>query len=170
MRKNIMMLPGPSGPLEQHLPAAQNVSYCYIDFGFASQFEPGAFRARMDPSGPALAPPELKTFRFDPKPPGYDPFPLDIWMLGGLLKDDLLYSRSNLDVLLPLADAMLEDNYTTRPTGDTALNWFRAIVGLLSESDFHKSTMTFTEFWSSDPIINARLARANAINRARYNL
>ncbi|KZT55789.1 hypothetical protein CALCODRAFT_338776 [Calocera cornea HHB12733] len=136
--KNIMMLPSQFGQTDRHLLGAQLKTYCYIDFGCASSFGSQATRLRTDPSGPAIAPPELASYRKNRHLLGYDPFPSDIWMLGKLLEFEVLGGNYNLDSLRPLVDAMVEDSPQVRPTGATALNWFRALAASLTENDFRK--------------------------------
>ncbi|KAJ7166498.1 hypothetical protein C8R43DRAFT_986216 [Mycena crocata] len=52
----------------------------------------------------------------------YDPFKVDIYLLGNMLKTKLLRDYGGLDFLLPLADAMTQSDPMRRPSAEDALH------------------------------------------------
>lgn len=106
------------------------VRYHFIDFGEAT-------RRPADHTGPFLvegsrcidqALPELKFGR------PYDPFPVDVFLLGNMYKEYLLEVYNELDFLWPLVTAMTRQDPSQRPTIVEARRGFDEICASLAPS------------------------------------
>ncbi|KAJ1300185.1 hypothetical protein OPQ81_011936 [Rhizoctonia solani] len=103
----------------------KNIRYYLIDMGFATWFrDPNA--PRLVTSKPArVMAPEQKIKR------PYDPYLVDIYQLGTVIKQELIPQNSALDFLKPLAEEMTRSDPSSRPTlakAQQSMN--RAFLGL----------------------------------------
>ncbi|TDL21468.1 hypothetical protein BD410DRAFT_749596 [Rickenella mellea] len=101
------------------------VKYYFTDFGISSHF-PAARQTHLvtGKDGQDQDVPELS--RTVP----YDPFPVDIFILGNLIKKEFVNNYSNLEFLSPLTGAMTRRNPKERPTAEEALAHFKTIVAM----------------------------------------
>jgi len=111
-----------------------NVRYYFIDFGESSYFPPD------DPNIARLV---QGTKCLDHEPPEfyrnewYDPFKLDVFLIGNLLRRYFMDKFSNLSFLAPLVERMVADDPSERLDAETALQeWscIRGQIGLISRS------------------------------------
>ncbi|TDL15597.1 hypothetical protein BD410DRAFT_902496 [Rickenella mellea] len=102
---------------------ARSVKYYFIDFGLSSSF-PNNHEPRLVTGMDCLLNdvPELSN-----EIP-YDPFPVDIFLLGHLYNEFLILKYPNLQFLLPLANSMTTENPKSRPSAVEALRHFRELT------------------------------------------
>ncbi|KAL5513758.1 hypothetical protein ACEPAH_4159 [Sanghuangporus vaninii] len=100
-----------------------SIKYYFIDFGISSRFD-DATEPRLV-TGEDCQDKQLPEIYQD-KP--YDPFPVDIFILGNLFKHSLVELYENLEFLAPLANRMTEKDPASRPTIDEALSHFGELV------------------------------------------
>lgn len=98
--KNMMIVPARLGmsPPQNHVADAEPVHYCYIDFGCAAIFEPGEKALHRDGSGMSWTAPEVVRYRKVPFGPGYNPFPVDVFLLGRVIRVELIMVRGAFTV------------------------------------------------------------------------
>ncbi|KAJ1308133.1 hypothetical protein OPQ81_003853 [Rhizoctonia solani] len=88
----------------------KSIRYYFIDMGFATWFR-GSKEPRLVTGKLArIMAPEQKIN----KP--YDPFLVDVYQLGTVIKEELIPQNSALDFLKPLAEEMTRSDPTSRPT------------------------------------------------------
>ncbi|KAJ7228318.1 hypothetical protein GGX14DRAFT_412691, partial [Mycena pura] len=92
---------------------ALNIRYYIIDFE-TSLIHPGPGRA-LDHVGQDKTVPEFKS-----KDP-YDPFKLDIYQVGNMIRKKFVEHYVGLEVLAPIAEAMTRETPAERPTADQVL-------------------------------------------------
>ncbi|KAJ8502134.1 hypothetical protein ONZ51_g223 [Trametes cubensis] len=98
------------------------VKYYFVDFGISTQFGPNdTNRLVTGLDGLDQEVPELS----DDVP--YDPFKVDIFILGNVFSRLFYEKYSNLDVLSPLLHEMLNPNPAERPSAAEALQKFQDI-------------------------------------------
>ncbi|KZV89756.1 hypothetical protein EXIGLDRAFT_721074 [Exidia glandulosa HHB12029] len=106
-----------------HIPRSRaSVKYYFIDFGISARFEgPGphlvtgtACRDRTAPELSATVP--------------YDPFKLDVYLLGNHFLKAFLAKFENLEFLRPLLVEMTQKNPSDRPTAQQAYDKLKAIA------------------------------------------
>ncbi|KAI9063466.1 hypothetical protein FKP32DRAFT_1572015 [Trametes sanguinea] len=138
--KNVMVDASPLFPLGHHAMAHYGIphepkkpapvlsrrstplKYYYVDFGISTQYAPGEQRApvlgsaRLDQDVPELS---------DTVP--YDPFMVDIFILGNMFRKEVLDKYTNLGILAPLVEEMTVKEPAKRPTAITALKRFEGI-------------------------------------------
>ncbi|KAF8520901.1 hypothetical protein BU17DRAFT_88463 [Hysterangium stoloniferum] len=85
----------------------------------------------------------------------YDPFKVDIYQVGGLIKY-LIERYYDLDFLKPLALAMMQNNPIQRPNASEALDQFEGQVSTLSHNDLKRRVITSR---TSRPPISTRVWR-----------
>ncbi|KAK7688004.1 hypothetical protein QCA50_008374 [Cerrena zonata] len=119
----------PDGVYEIHPLNRQDhpVKYYYIDFGLSCHFAPGDVPLVVGTKGRDKEPPELS----DKQP--YNPFSLDIFILGNVYLKEFIQKYHGLDFLRPLASQMVKHDPAQRPTAPIALNMFRDIRARLTE-------------------------------------
>ncbi|KAK7691433.1 hypothetical protein QCA50_004832 [Cerrena zonata] len=104
------------------------VKYYFIDFGISSCFDPGVVPLAIGTKGRDKDPPELDNRR------PYNPFPLDIFILGNLYRKEFVQKYYGLEFLSPLVSSMTHEDPLSRPTAQAAFDMFREIQAGLSES------------------------------------
>ncbi|QRW15587.1 kinase domain protein [Rhizoctonia solani] len=118
----------------------KRVRYYFIDMGFASWFR--------DPSAPRLVtrkPARIMSPEQTERSP-YDPFLVDIYQLGTVIKQDLIPQISVLDFLIPLAEAMTRSDPSTRPTLTKAQDSMNtAFLGLSGTRSLKSATFFATD-------------------------
>ncbi|EKM49866.1 uncharacterized protein PHACADRAFT_265616 [Phanerochaete carnosa HHB-10118-sp] len=101
--------------------APRPVRYYFTDFGLSTHLAPGAPRLVTGGLGAKRDVPELS----DTIP--YDPFKLDIFVLGNVFKSQIHDKYFRVEVLGPLIAAMMQRSPAARPTAQEALQRWRHI-------------------------------------------
>ncbi|KAH8097090.1 hypothetical protein BXZ70DRAFT_895290 [Cristinia sonorae] len=136
---NNNMLPDgitPATPLSRSA-HRESIRYYFIDFGISIVMPPMA-KAKAKPrmvkghDGRDRDPPELHSD--DP----YDPFKLDMFIVGNLFRQTLLEKYSNIEFLLPLVSTMTQDDPASRPNAAQALQQWRSIQGELWKAQLRR--------------------------------
>ncbi|KAI0637717.1 hypothetical protein C8Q77DRAFT_1047583 [Trametes polyzona] len=140
-----MSLPDISGKAPTRSRADVPIKYYYIDFGISTQFPAGAPRLVTGTLGLDREPPELS----DAVP--YDPFKLDVFLIGNLIRRELCDKYSNLTMLEPLVSRMVRHNPAERPSAAEAHRQFTAL---------RRSVSTPSLYWILQPRDSALLLRA----------
>jgi len=98
------------------------IKYYFIDYGISSYFPPES-QARLvfGVDGRDQDVPELS----DEVP--YDPFKVDIFTIGHVLRQLVRDSYSNCDFFVPLIESMMQHNPADRPSAEQALQHWRSI-------------------------------------------
>ncbi|KAK7691420.1 hypothetical protein QCA50_004819 [Cerrena zonata] len=104
------------------------VKYYFIDFGISSYFDPGIAPLVVGTQGRDKEPPELNKYR------PYNPFPLDIFILGNLYRKEFFEKYYGFEFLEPLIVCMTHEDPRSRPTAQAAFDMFREIRADLAES------------------------------------
>ncbi|KAL5530907.1 hypothetical protein ACEPAG_3783 [Sanghuangporus baumii] len=101
----------------------RGVKYYFTDFGISSWFQSvEETRLVTGQDGLDRDVPELR--HFDP----YDPFPVDIFILGNIFRKELTDVYENMGFLDPLVERMMRQNPCERPTAEEALHLFDSLV------------------------------------------
>ncbi|KAL1946975.1 hypothetical protein VTO73DRAFT_15079 [Trametes versicolor] len=131
------LLPDISGEAHPLSRAGVPINYYFIDFGISSRFAPDATsRLVVGSSGLDQEPPELS----DTVP--YDPFKLDVLIIGNLIRRRFCDRYSNLQMLEPLMKQMVHPDPTRRPTAAKAYQQFTAI---------RRGVSPIYQYWSLQP-------------------
>ncbi|KAI0350538.1 hypothetical protein OH77DRAFT_1593479 [Trametes cingulata] len=129
------------------------IKYYFIDFGISTRFtsdeEPRVVTGKL---GLDRQPPELS----DDVP--YDPFKLDVFLIGNLIRRELHGKYSNLTMLEPLMQRMVHPDPAQRPTAAEAYRQFKEI---------RRKVPTLYKYWYLQPRDSVLLARAA---RAAFSL
>ncbi|KAI0077834.1 hypothetical protein K474DRAFT_1674588 [Panus rudis PR-1116 ss-1] len=104
------------------------VKYYFIDFGISSKFGHGDTPLVLGTKGRDKEPPELSN-----EIP-YDPFMLDIYILGNVYNMEFLQKYHGLEFLEPLIASMCQQEPKIRPTADAAHLQFMKIRSSLNPS------------------------------------
>lgn len=117
----------------------KHTKYYFIDFSISLIFKDSDVRIAGGNNGQDQNPPELET-------PRYDPFALDVFILGNLYRKSFLQvlitpghldvwspltswqNYSNLEFIRPLTESMTQADPKARPTISEALAQFKSIV------------------------------------------
>ncbi|KAI9458630.1 kinase-like domain-containing protein [Lactarius psammicola] len=103
------------------------VKYCFVDYGISSYFPEGTERQLvLGLAGRERDVPELS----DEVP--YDPFKVDIFTIGGVLRREFVAKYSNLGFFIPLTEAMTQSDPSRRPSAEHALQQWRIIRGRIN--------------------------------------
>ncbi|OCB88199.1 hypothetical protein A7U60_g4604 [Sanghuangporus baumii] len=100
----------------------KDLRYYFIDFGISSIFGPDEPRKVLGVDGQDDEVPELSI------DVPYDPFLVDVFILGNLFKKAFLNRYTNLDFLLPLVERMTTRDCRERLTSFSALRLFDVLV------------------------------------------
>ncbi|KAI0077824.1 hypothetical protein K474DRAFT_1039770 [Panus rudis PR-1116 ss-1] len=101
------------------------VKYYFIDFGISSRFSEGETPLVLGTKGRDKDPPELS----DITP--YNPFMLDVYILGNVYRKEFVEKYYGLEFIQPLISSMLQEEPGLRPTADAAqLQFMRIRSGL----------------------------------------
>jgi len=105
-----------------HRRDADGVKYYFIDFGISSVFEDATEkRLVLGMWGRDRDIPELSLTD------EYDPFPVDIRILGHVYRDFFMFKYTNMEFLMPLIMSMTQFDPKARPTAEEALLQFEQI-------------------------------------------
>ncbi|KAL1937550.1 hypothetical protein VTO73DRAFT_13045 [Trametes versicolor] len=126
--------------------AAAPVNYYFIDFGISTRFTSDApSRLVVGSWGLDGEPPELS------ETVPYDPFKLDVFLIGNLMRRQFCDVYSNLTMLEPLMNRMVHQDPTRRPTAAEAHQQYKAI---------RRSVSPLYKYWSLQPRDSYALVRA----------
>jgi len=104
--------------------SAAGVKYYFVDFGISVHIPASVYPKLVTGHlGRDQTPPELSTTI------PYDPFKLDIYILGNMFKCELLDKYTNLEFLSPLVGIMTQPPPRHRPTAQEALYRWRKMKG-----------------------------------------
>ncbi|KAH9894107.1 kinase-like domain-containing protein [Cubamyces lactineus] len=96
--------------------------YYFIDFGISSRFEPDdTQRLVLGSDGLDQEVPELSDTI------AYDPFKVDIFIMGNMFLKTLLQKYSNMDMIIPLVRQMRQHDPNRRPSAVEALRHWKVI-------------------------------------------
>ncbi|KZV99366.1 hypothetical protein EXIGLDRAFT_831503 [Exidia glandulosa HHB12029] len=120
--------------------------YYFIDFGLSARFDPAAVGLRLVLGGHGRdqTVPELS----DTVP--YDPFKLDVYVLGNYFLTEYISNYTNLEFLRPVLNAMTRRDPNERPTIDDALKQ-------LVEATRRRNGLAFR--WRLRPVKEGRVSR-----------
>ncbi|KAJ3004551.1 hypothetical protein NUW54_g4764 [Trametes sanguinea] len=116
--------------------ASAPVHYYFIDFGISTWFTDDSPKLVVGTDGLDREPPELS------KTVPYDPFKLDVFLIGNLIRRRLYETYSNISMLEPLMNRMIESDPSKRPTAAEAHREFKAI---------RRNVRTFRKYWLLQP-------------------
>ncbi|KAI9063417.1 kinase-like protein [Trametes sanguinea] len=116
--------------------ASAPVHYYFIDFGISTRFTDDSPRLVVGTDGLDREPPELS------KTVPYDPFKLDVFLIGNMIRHTLYEVYSNLPMLEPLMNRMIDPDPSKRPTAVEAHREFKAI---------RRKVPTFRRYWLLQP-------------------
>jgi len=106
-----MYLPDGRTPVFPLPRSMASVKYYYVDFGISVSIPADVFpKLAQGTAGRDREPPELSSMS------PYDPFKLDVFIIGNLFRREFHDNFSNVDFLLPLISVMTEDDPAARPT------------------------------------------------------
>ncbi|KAJ3554130.1 hypothetical protein NM688_g3268 [Phlebia brevispora] len=107
--------------------SAAGVTYYYVDFGISVYIPPDQqSKLATGNLGRDRDPPELWTGE------PYDPFKLDIFIIGNVFRKEFHEKFSNVDFLFPLIDQMTQHRPQDRPDAATAFRQWELIRGKMS--------------------------------------
>ncbi|EKM49870.1 uncharacterized protein PHACADRAFT_154503 [Phanerochaete carnosa HHB-10118-sp] len=112
--------------------SAARVMYYYVDFGISVRIPPEVTPKLVTGRlGRDRDPPELRVKRAasggTPTQKPYDPFKLDVFILGNTIKKEIYENYSNLEFLQPLFSTMTAREPQSRPTAAEAQEFWRTI-------------------------------------------
>ncbi|KAJ3480768.1 hypothetical protein NLI96_g8119 [Meripilus lineatus] len=143
---NIMMDPRPTFP-EMFHPADISMSrdfkskpkfysrtsrptkYLFIDFGLSLKFKPGQDHRALLARGGDKTVPEFVWVGLKKR---HDPFPVDVYYLGNLIREEFLQKTKGLEFIKPLVADMVQDDPARRPTMDEVVSRFDTMIYSLS--------------------------------------
>ncbi|OCB91923.1 hypothetical protein A7U60_g791 [Sanghuangporus baumii] len=99
-----------------------SVKYYFTDFGLSSHFADGEARVVTGVDGLDREVPELLPLN------RYDPFPVDVFILGNVLKRNFTTKFLNASFLIPLVESMTQENSMERPSAAEALAHFERLI------------------------------------------
>jgi len=103
------------------------VKYYFVDFGISVHIPSDVYpKTALGGHGRDQEPPELS---FDVP---YDPFKLDVFIIGNVFRREFCDKFSNMDFLQPLAQIMTQEDPTRRPTAVQALEQWKEMRPTLS--------------------------------------
>ncbi|KAJ7743784.1 kinase-like domain-containing protein [Mycena metata] len=125
--------------------------YYFIDFSHSVRFP--SFESRELITGDDY---EKSTTQFIPEISAtvpYDPFKVDVRMVGEMLREDFISSYVGLEFVIPLVQKLLRRQPARRPDATETLKIFERLVLNLSEKQldqrlvFHRRTSTAQQVW-----------------------
>ncbi|KAL5513751.1 hypothetical protein ACEPAH_4151 [Sanghuangporus vaninii] len=137
---------------------AQGVKYYFVDFGISSRFD-GTEETRLVTGRDGLDKDVPELHQSVP----YDPFLVDIFILGNLFRKELIYVYHNMSFLEPLVERMTEQEPGDRPTASEALAMFNDLVRKQSPRSLRWTLIHFdgTKFdravWTTESLVHELL-------------
>ncbi|KAB5590966.1 hypothetical protein CTheo_5582 [Ceratobasidium theobromae] len=99
------------------------IRYYFIDFDLATYFKPGVRHPRVTgQAGRERSVPELNSLK------RYNPYKVDIFMIGAFLERDLVEKFPDLAFLRPLIHRMMSPRPRNRPTAAKVVRMFQKII------------------------------------------
>lgn len=118
------------------------IRYYYVDFGISSYIPPDAHpKLVVGNDGRDQEVPELSRT----KP--YDPFKVDIFILGNVFRHHLLEQYANLEFLVPLVESMTLSDPAARPNASGAFSHWRQICDEVGTFQRRWRLKPRDEFW-----------------------
>ncbi|KAH9026729.1 hypothetical protein EDB85DRAFT_160581 [Lactarius pseudohatsudake] len=102
------------------------VKYYFVDYRISSYFPEGERQLVFGFAGRDREVPELS----DEVP--YDPFKVDIFTIGNVMRREFVGNYSNLSFFIPVIEAMTQSDPSTRPSAELALQQWRTIRGRIN--------------------------------------
>ncbi|KIP07951.1 hypothetical protein PHLGIDRAFT_404324 [Phlebiopsis gigantea 11061_1 CR5-6] len=129
--------------LAPHIPRRQaSVKYYFIDFGLSVHVPDDASNKLVTGRlGRDRDPPELHSDA------PYDPFKLDIFIIGNTLRNEFQKQYSNLDFLLPLIKSMLGTHSDSRPSAVEAQKYWKIIKSTITRLQVVDSLRRRQDSW-----------------------
>ncbi|KAI0045022.1 hypothetical protein FA95DRAFT_1496145 [Auriscalpium vulgare] len=117
------LLPDASGPVAPTMISRSKagVRYYFVDYDISSRNAPGHPEEVTGTEGRDEEVPELA------EDVAYNPFKVDVFSMGNLLKHEFHERFSNVDFLAPLLNEMMIEDPMHRPTAEEALRQWRSI-------------------------------------------
>ncbi|OCB92166.1 hypothetical protein A7U60_g458 [Sanghuangporus baumii] len=113
------------------------VKYFFTDFGLSTRFDDAVEERLVTGRICQTHVPELS----DTIP--YDPFALDIYLLGDVYKRNFIEKYSNVQFLMPLVESMTRKDPSERPKADEALNQLEDIISQRSKASLRWRLVTY---------------------------
>ncbi|KAI0088667.1 hypothetical protein BDY19DRAFT_891112 [Irpex rosettiformis] len=122
------LLPDASGKAPRRSRSSAYIRYYYIDYGISSYFDPSVEQDRnvLGIDGIDREVPELSSTV------PYDPFKVDVFLIGNLFKHEVYEKYKNLEFLKPLIQSMTAEDPAARPSASDAYEHWTRIRGQLS--------------------------------------
>ncbi|OSX58938.1 hypothetical protein POSPLADRAFT_1151938 [Postia placenta MAD-698-R-SB12] len=118
------------------------IKYYYVDFGISVQIPPNTHaKLAVGPYGRDQEVPELSADI------PYDPFKVDIFIIGNFFRRNLYDVFSNVDFFLPLIESMTRRRPESRPTAEEALSQWQIIRERVSHVHRAWRPRRRDEFW-----------------------
>nr|VWO96976.1 Uncharacterized protein [Ganoderma boninense] len=134
---------------KQYTRTGHPTRYYYIDFGLSYRFSP----QEGDPLVPVTLGGDKSVPEYnDPSTPK-DPYKIDVYCLGNLIREDMMGRASGLDFLRPLVDDMVDPDPARRPSMDEACMRLEELITSLPQRKLRSRVV----YRSENPI--ARLYR-----------
>ncbi|KAJ3480772.1 hypothetical protein NLI96_g8117 [Meripilus lineatus] len=112
-----------------HTRTSRPTKYLFIDFGLSLRFEPGQDRKVFPIRGGDRTVPEFEWYGMKTK---FDPFPVDVYYLGNLIREEFLQKTRGLEFIIPLVSDMVQDDPAKRPTMDEVVSRYDRMINTLS--------------------------------------
>ncbi|TFK92735.1 hypothetical protein K466DRAFT_581647 [Polyporus arcularius HHB13444] len=117
----------PERRIKRRIRTDHPVRYYIIDFGLSRRFSPGEPHIAPIVFGGDKSVPEYKN-----APGDCDPFKVDIYHLGNMIREDFMQECLSLDFMRPLVEQMTRVEPSDRPTIEEAMQQFEQLLGSLS--------------------------------------
>ncbi|TFK83401.1 hypothetical protein K466DRAFT_498538 [Polyporus arcularius HHB13444] len=118
----------PERKIKRYIRTVHPVRYYIIDFGLSMEFSPGEPHVAPIIMGGDHSLPELKNF-----PGDCDPFYVDIYTLGNLIREHFMQTSRSLSFMKPLVDQMTREEPDGRLTIEQAVQQFEQLLGSLPQ-------------------------------------
>ncbi|RPD52649.1 hypothetical protein L227DRAFT_514514 [Lentinus tigrinus ALCF2SS1-6] len=148
------------GKVKQRTRTEYPTRYYIIDFGLSRTFSPGEGLVAPVSFGGDRSVPEYK----DPSRAESNPFAIDIYCLGNMIREWFMDESRSLDFLRPLVEDMTRQVPEERPTIDEAFKRFEELLHSLSERILR------SRFLYRDEFFPGRMYRAcrHVVRTAKY--
>ncbi|KAI0709576.1 kinase-like domain-containing protein [Cerioporus squamosus] len=118
----------PERKLKRYIRTDHPVRYYIIDFGLSTKFSAGEPHIAPIVFGGDRSVPEYKD-----APGDCDPFKVDIYHLGNMIREDFMQESHSLGFMQPLVDQMTREEPRDRPTIEQAMQQFEQLLGSLPQ-------------------------------------
>ncbi|KAI0345518.1 hypothetical protein BDW22DRAFT_1324401 [Trametopsis cervina] len=121
--------------------SSARVKYYYVDFGISVHILPGQPKLALGGAGRDQSVPELSHVV------PYDPFLVDIYIIGNMFKTFLHKVYANVDFLAPLITAMTMEDPSDRPDATEAVRRWHQLKGTISSFRRKSRLRAISEPW-----------------------